>query len=154
LDVVPRGEIDVRSALLVSLIVGSAALVAACGGGGTPAATTAASAAPPTPVITEPPVSLKPGDKPVVTVDGKNVHVEGIGVGSSPLFELTGNYTMTITPCKSTGVTPFIVLRSATTNLAPTYVDAVTKLSNLSGKYDVEITPAPTCAWAVDFAPS
>ncbi len=50
---------------------------------------------------------------------------------------------MTITPCKATGVTPFIVLRSATTNLAPTYVDAETHLTNLTGKYDVEISPAP-----------
>jgi hypothetical protein len=138
--------------LLVSLILGSA-LVSACGGG-TPETSTAATAAPATPVITEPPVSLKPGDKPVVAIDGKKVHVEGIGVGTSPQFELTGNYTMTITPCKATGVTPFIVLRSAATNLAPTYVDPVTKLTNLSGKYDVEITPAPTCAWAVDFEPA
>jgi hypothetical protein len=138
--------------LLVSLILGSA-MVAACGGG-TPVESTAVSAPPPTPQITEPPVSLKPGDKPVVTVDGRNVHVEGVGVGTSPLFELTGDYTMTITPCKATGVTPFLVLRSSTTNLAPTYVDAVTQLKNLSGKYDVEITPAPTCAWAVDFAPA
>jgi hypothetical protein len=81
------------------------------------------------------------------------VHVEGIGVGISEKFDLTGNMSMTITPCKATGVTPFIVLRSATTNLAPTYVDAVTHLTNLSGKYDVEINPAPTCAWAVDFIP-
>jgi hypothetical protein len=102
--------------------------------------------------VTEPPVSAEPG-KPVVTVDGKAVHVEGVGVGISEQFELDGNYAMTITPCNATGVTPFIVLRSATTNLAPTYVDAVTHLTNLKGKYDVEITPAPNCAWAVDFAP-
>ena len=81
------------------------------------------------------------------------MHVEGIGVGISPQFTLTGNMSMTITACTANGTTPFIVLRSATTNLAPTYVDAVTHLTNLSGKYDVEITPPPTCAWAVDFAP-
>ena len=135
--------------LAVSLIV--CAIVAACGGS-TPAASEAPTAAP-TPVISEPVVSAKPG-KPVVTVDGKKIHVEGVGVGSSDKFELDGNYTMTITPCKATGVTPFIVLRSATTNLAPTYVDQVTQLTNLSGKYDVEITPAPTCSWAVDFVPA
>jgi hypothetical protein len=130
-----------------------AAVAAAACGGGTPAVTTAPSAAPPTITISEPPVSAKPG-KPVVTKDGTKVHVEGIGVGISEKFDLNGNYTMTTTPCKATGVTPFIVLRSAVTNLAPTYVDAETALTNLSGKYDVEINPAPTCAWAVDFTPS
>ena len=89
----------------------------------------------------------------MVTVDGTKVHVEGIGVGISERFDLTGNMAMTITPCTATLVTPFIVLRSATTNLAPTYVDPITHLKNLSGKYNVEITPAPNCAWAVDFAP-
>jgi len=113
------------------------------GGGGTAA---------PTPAISEPVVSAKPG-KPVVTTDGKKIHVEGVGVGSSERFDLSGNYAMTITACKATGVTPFIVLRSATTNLAPTYVDQVTHLKALAGKYDVEISPAPSCAWAVDFVP-
>jgi hypothetical protein len=140
----------VRTRPFGSLIVLAALALAACGGGG-PAATTgptvAASAA-----ITEPPVSAKPG-KPVVTVNGAKVHVEGIGVGVSDKFELTGNMAMTITPCQATGVVPFIVLRSATTNLAPTYVDSVNHLTNLSGKYDVEINPAPACAWAVDFVP-
>jgi hypothetical protein len=135
----------------VSLAFAAIVAVAACGNS-TPAATTAPSVAP-TVTISEPPVSAKPG-KPIVTVDGKKVHVEGIGVGISEKFELTGNYTMTTTPCKATGVTPFIVLRSATTNQAPTYVDAVTPLTNLSGQYDVEVNPAPTCAWAVDFTPA
>jgi hypothetical protein len=142
-----RWRIDVRR-WLVSVII--CAAVAGCGGS-TPAASTSPTAAP-TPAISEPVVSAKPG-KPVVTVDGKKVHVEGVGVGISDKFELDGNYSMTITPCQATGVTPFIVLRSATTNLAPTYVDEVTDLKNLSGKYDVEIYPAPTCAWAVDFVP-
>jgi hypothetical protein len=136
-----------------AILLAAATAVGACGGSTPAPATSSAPTAAPTVAVTEPPVSLKPGDKPIVTQDGKKIHVEGIGVGSSPQFELTGNYAMTITPCKATGVTPFIVLRSATTNLAPTYVDEVTHLTKLSGKYDVEITPAPTCAWAVDFAP-
>ncbi len=41
-----------------------------------------------TPPATEPPVSAKPG-KPVVTTDGKKVHVEGVGVGNSDKFDLT-----------------------------------------------------------------
>lgn len=132
--------------LIVLAVVGAGAC-----GSGTPAASSAITAAPAA-AITEPPVRAKPG-KPVVSVDGAKVHVEGIGVGISPQFELTGNMTMTITACKATGVTPFIVLRSGTTNLGPTYVDAITHLTKLSGKYDVEISPAPTCAWAVDFVP-
>jgi hypothetical protein len=147
---------------VISLVLCAVALTA-CGSAtpgttsGTNSGTTsggAPSAAGPgqTPPATEPPTSAKPG-KPVVTTDGKKVHVEGVGVGNSDKFDLTGNYLMTITACKATGVTPFIVLRSATTNLAPTYVDAETHLKNLSGKYDVEISPAQSCAWAVDFAP-
>jgi hypothetical protein len=145
-----RGEIAVRRLQFAGFVLAWAFLATGCGNAA-PAASTAPSAAP-TVAITEPPVSAKPG-KPVVTVDGPKVHVEGIGVGISEKFDLTGNMSMTITPCKATGVTPFIVLRSATTNLAPTYVDAVTHLTGLSGKYDVEINPAPTCAWAVDFVP-
>jgi hypothetical protein len=145
-----RGETEVGRLPFVSLILMGVLAVAACGGGG-PAATPAPTAAP-TIAITEPPVSAKPG-KPVVTIEGAKVHVEGIGVGNSEKFELTGKYAMSITACKATGVTPFIVLRSAETNLAPTYVDTVTHLTNLKGKYDVEITPAPNCAWAVDFVP-
>jgi len=97
--------------------------------------------------------SLLPG-KPIVTVDGSRVHIEGLGVGTSPSFALTGNYTMTITKCSDTGTTPFIVLRSGSTGLAATYVDQVTLLKGMSGKYDVEITPPPTCVWAVDFVPA
>ncbi len=134
----------------VALIVISAITSGGCGGGSPASAPPAARTAVPTVAVSEPPVSAKPG-KPVVTVDGSSVHVEGIGVGISEKFDLTGNYTMTVTACTATGVTPFVVLRSATTNLAPTYVDKITQLMNLTGKYDVEINPAPTCAWAVDF---
>ena len=136
---------------IVSLIASATLALAACGSSTAPAASPTITAAPTT-AITEPPVSAKPG-KPVVTVDGVRVHVEGIGVGISPSFELTGNMAMSITPCKSNGTTPFIVLRSAQTNLAPTYVDPVNHLTKLSGKYDVEITPPPSCAWAVEFVP-
>jgi hypothetical protein len=89
----------------------------------------------------------------VVTVTGSKVRVEGVGPGITKEFELDGNYAMSITPCKATGVTPFIVLRSGTSGLAPTYVDAVTHLKALKGQYDLEISPAPDCSWAVDFAP-
>ena len=132
----------------VSLILGATLVAGACAA---PAESTGPAAAPTT-AVTEPPVSAKPG-KPVVTIDGGKVHVEGVGVGNSPLFELKGNMAMTITACTASGVTPFIVLRSATTNLAPTYVDQVTHLTGLAGKYNVEISPAETCAWAVDFVP-
>jgi hypothetical protein len=145
-----RGETEVGRLPFVSLMVLAALAVAACGSSG-PAVTAAPTHAP-TAAITEPPVSAKPG-KPVVTVDGKKVHVEGIGVGISEKFELSGNMAMTTTPCKATNVTSFIVLRSATTNLAPTYVGDLNHLTKLSGKYNVEVTPAPTCAWAVDFVP-
>jgi hypothetical protein len=139
---------------IVCLVMSAVLTVAACGGS-TPAASTVGTATPqPSSSLsgTEPPVSAKPG-KPVVTVDGQKVHVEGVGVGISEKFALSGNVAMSITPCKSTGTTPFIVLRSAKTNLAPTYVDPVTHLTKLDGQYDVEITPSPTCAWAVDFTP-
>jgi len=135
----------------VSLILGVAVALAACGGSA-PEASSAPTAAP-TMAVTEPPVSAKPGGKPIVTVDGAKVRVEGIGVGISPQFPLTGNVLMKITACTATGVTPFVVLRSATTNLAPTYVDPETHLKNLSGKYDVEISPAQSCAWVVEFIP-
>ena len=134
---------------IVALVLGAAISLAACGGGSAPEASSAPSVAP-TPAITEPAGSAKPG-KPVVPVNGSKVRVEGIGIGISPEFELTGNMVMTTTPCSATGVMPFIVLRSATTNLAPTYVDQVVHLTNLSGKYDVEVSPAPTCAWVVEF---
>jgi hypothetical protein len=140
----------VRRLPFVSLILLAALAEAACGGTG-PAPSAGPTAAP-TVAVTEPPVSAKPG-KPVVTIDGAKVHVEGIGVGISEKFELSGNMAMTITPCKATNVTPFIVLRSATTNLGPTYVGDLNHLTKLSGKYNVEITPAPGCAWAVDFVP-
>jgi hypothetical protein len=147
-----------RRLAFVSLILGVVLSAAACGSG-TGTAPPAASGAPAsaegptaTPRGTEPPVSAAAG-KPIVTTNGKAVRVEGIGPGTSENFTLTGDYTMSITPCKATGVTPFIVLRSHTTNLAPTYVDAQTDLKGMSGEYDVEINPAPSCAWAVDFTP-
>jgi hypothetical protein len=150
-----RGVTKVVKPAVASLILCATLVVAGCGGS-TPAASGSGAVATSQPSSslagTEPPVSAKPG-KPVVTVDGQKVHVEGIGVGISEKFTLTGNMAMAITPCKSTGTTPFIVLRSAKTNLAPTYVDPVTHLTGLDGQYDVEITPAPTCAWAVDFTP-
>ena len=136
---------------LLSLVVVTAIGIGACGGSSTPAASFGPTAAP-TAAITEPPVSAKPG-KPAVTVDGPKVHIEGVGVGISPQFELTGNMAMTITVCTASKTTPFIVLRSAKTNLAPTYVDPVNHLAKLSGKYNVEITPPPSCAWTVDFVP-
>lgn len=140
----------VRSLPVVSLMVAAAMISGGCGG--TSSGGSAGPTASPTSAIPEPPVSAKPG-KPVVTVDGAKVHVEGIGVGISAQFELSGNVAMTITSCAASRTTPFIVLRSAKTNLAPTYVDPVTHLKNLSGKYDVEITPPPACAWTVDFVP-
>lgn len=145
-----RGETEVGRLRFVSLILSAVVATAACGTS-TPAVSNAQTA-PPTPASTEPPVGAKPG-KPVVTVDGAKVHVEGIGVGNSPQFSLAGNMAMTITACKANGTTPFIVLRSSANNLAATYVDPVTHLTNLSGKYDVEITPPPSCAWAVEFVP-
>ncbi len=143
-----------RTLRAAGLLLATSLAVAACGGGAsdTPAPTAGPSAS----QIAGPSIgaaSLVPG-KPIVTVDGNKVHVEGLGVGTSPSFTLTGNYTMTITKCSDTGTTPFIVLRSGTTGLAATYVDQVTDLKNMSGKYDVEITPPPTCTWAVDFVPA
>ena len=139
-----------RRLQIAGLVLATGLIVAACGSSAAPTSAPAASQ------VVGPSIgaaSFVPG-KPVVTVDGGRVHVEGLGVGVSPSFTLTGNYVMTISKCSENGTTPFIVLRSNATGLAPTYVDQVTQLTNMSGKYDVEINPPPTCAWAVDFVPA
>jgi len=138
-----------RRLQIAGLILASGLAVGACGSSGSTPAPAASEIAGPSIAA----ASLAPG-KPIVTVDGARVHVEGLGVGISSAFTLTGNYVMTISRCRETTTTPFIVLRSATTGLAPTYVDQVTQLTNLSGKYNVEINPPPKCAWAIEFVPA
>jgi hypothetical protein len=142
-----------RRLAIAGLVLTGGLVVAGCGGGSSE--TSAPTSAPSASGAAGPSIgaaSLTPG-KPVVTVDGARVHVEGLGVGISPSFSLSGNVVMTITKCSDNGTSPFIVLRSSNTGLAATYVDQVNHLAKTSGKYDVEITPPPSCAWAVDIVP-
>jgi hypothetical protein len=94
--------------------------------------------------------------KPTVTPDGGKVTVAGLGAGKSPVFDLpAGAALMTVTPCSSNQVNPFVTLYDAKDNKLGIIVDPTYKLTNLAGgSYYVDVAANPACVWSILIAPA
>jgi hypothetical protein len=101
---------------------------------------------------TRPPApALSPG----VTVAGSTVTIVGVGSSESDTFELpAGTATMTITPCQSNRVMPFITLYDGNNQTVGLIVDPEKVLNNLAGgTYYVSAQTNPGCVWQVSITP-
>jgi len=102
--------------------------------------------------------SASPGlvASPGVTVEGGTVTIVGVGGTKSELFDLpAGNAMMTIEPCASNRVMPFITLTTEGGQSAGLIVDPTKELKNLAGgKYYVQAQTNPDCVWKVTITPA
>jgi hypothetical protein len=147
---------DIPMLLAAALVV---AAIAACQPSAPPGFT---GSVPPEPGVSSAPApsagvpggSLVAG-KPVVTLDGTTVTIQGLGNGTSPDFELpAGSAKMTVSVCPSNQVIPFVTLYDATDTKLGIIVDAEYTLTNLAGgAYYVEVASNPTCVWTIQIAP-
>jgi hypothetical protein len=99
--------------------------------------------------------SQAPAASPGVTVEGGVVTIVGVGGTKSELFDLpAGHATMTIEPCTSNKVMPFITLTTDKGQSAGLVVDPTKELNGLAGgKYYVQAQTNPDCVWKVTIAP-
>ena len=83
--------------------------------------------------------------KPVVTTDGGMVTVVGLGAGKSPDFELpAGSAQMTVTPCASNQVIPFVTLYDGNDTKLGIVVEPTYTLTNLTGgTYYLDVAANP-----------
>jgi len=90
-----------------------------------------------------------------VIVDGSTVTIVGVGGTKSDVFDLpAGHATMTIEPCASNHVMPFITLTTQGGQSAGLVVDPKKELNNLAGgKYYVQAQTNPDCVWKVTITP-
>jgi hypothetical protein len=93
--------------------------------------------------------------KPTVTTDGGKVTVAGLGAGKSATFDLpAGSAEMTVTPCSSNQVNPFVTLYDAKGTMVGLIVDPTFKLANLAGgSYYVDVSANPACVWSILIVP-
>jgi hypothetical protein len=93
--------------------------------------------------------------KPVVTTDGGKVTVAGLGSGHSPDFDLpAGSAQMTVTPCTSNQVIPFVTLYDAKDNKLGIIVEPTYTLTNLAGgSYYLDVATNPGCVWTILVSP-
>jgi len=143
----------------VAVVALGSAVLAACeptapppGIGGSATAPPAASGS--ATVQTAPP-SVAAGP-PTVTMEGDTAVIVGLGNGKSPTFTLpAGDATMTITPCESNDVIPFVSFFDGDDNRLGLIVEATYQARDLEGgEYYVDVAANPDCAWQIEVAPA
>lgn len=92
---------------------------------------------------------------PVVTMDGPTVNILGLGNGITPVFDLPpGTAQMTVDPCTTTTVIPFVTVFDADDNQLGLVVEPSYTMRNLEGGgYYLSISTNPNCTWAVEIVP-